>query len=316
MKNEFIYNPQGFSGHSHASSIAEHNGEIYVSWYAYEEKEHVNGQIVLAKYDKAAGDWTKGEFIFPELSNSSSGNPVIFSYNGKLNIFFVILKGNYWDKAQIYCSSMDESGKWSTPEKVDTEIGVMVRHRPIEIGGDATICAYDEKTMSTILFKFGSDLKTWTKHSEFTGEYIQGDLISFSPREWQMYLRAAGDNNHVMKALSPDGGKTWGFTRETPLLCPLSGIAAIKFDQDKILVCNNHTEEHKRTPLSLFVSDSKGVFFEHGPYHIDKTDIELSYPSLLEDSEGLLHISYTYNRKMIKHIMISKEEILERCKEE
>jgi len=316
MNNEFIHNPQGFSGHSHASSIEEHNGQIYLSWYAYEEKEHTHGQIVISKFSKEIGDWTKGKFIFPDYDKASCGNPVIFSFAGKLHIFFVVLRGGYWDKAQIYTSTMNDDESWTNPERVNTEAGIMVRHRPIINQDQATICAYDEKTMSTILYKFSSNLKSWTKFSEFSGEYIQGDILQFSPKEWQMYLRAAGDNTHVMKALSANGGATWEIARDTPLLCPLSGIAAIKLSNDQILVCNNHTEQHKRNPLSLSLSSSKGVSFELGPYHIDKSPIELSYPSLLQDSDGNIHISYTYNRKMIKHILISVEELTERCKAE
>jgi len=313
MKSEFIYNPQGFSGHSHASTIEEYNGEIYISWYAYTEKEHEKGQIVVAKYSKDSGEWTKGKFIFPELVKTSCGNPTLFSFNGRLNIFFVILKGNYWDTAQIYSSSMNDDETWTSPEKVNTDLAIMVRHRPIIQGNEATICAYDEKTMSTILYKFNSDISKWTRFSDFSGEYIQGDLISYDANHWQMYLRAAGDNNHVMKALSANSGKTWDMARETTLFCPLSGIAAIKFDNDKVLVCNNHTEKHQRTPLSLSISESKGVVFERGPFHIDQTNIELSYPSLLEDTQGNIHISYTYNRKMIKHICITRDELFEKC---
>lgn len=313
MNNEFIYNPSEFNGHSHASTIEEHNGRIFASWYAYKEKEHEQGQIVLSEYDKNEKKWSKGSFIFPQLRGSSCGNPVLFSHNGSLNIFFVILKRNYWDSAELYASSMAEDGSWTQPLKVNTEPGIMIRHRPLIINNQATICAYDEKTMSTILYSFQNEIHAWTEYSSFKGEYIQGDLIATSSKAWQMYLRAAGDNNHVMKALSPDAGKTWDIARETPLYCPLSGIAAIKFDGNKILVCNNHTEKHQRYPLSLSISESLGLRFEKGPFHIDKSEIELSYPTLLEDSDGMIHLCYTYNRKMIKHIMISKEELFERC---
>jgi hypothetical protein len=44
MRNEFIYNPNNFNGHSHASTIVEHKGETYLSWYVYEDKEHEQGK--------------------------------------------------------------------------------------------------------------------------------------------------------------------------------------------------------------------------------------------------------------------------------
>jgi hypothetical protein len=315
MKSDFIYNPVGFDGHVHASSICEHNGEIYTAWYAYKEKEHEGGQIVVSKYNKTTGDWPKGQFILKSTQGASTGNPVIFSYQGSLHIFFVILKSFYWDSAEIYHVQRDEATKeWGSINKVNTPEAMMIRHRPLVINGKGIVPAYDEKSMSTVLYEFTNEPANWSKYSEFEGQYIQGDLIAFNDMEWQMYLRCAGENNKVMKALSTNKGLNWDFARETNLHCPLSGIAAIKLDSGNIIVCNNNTEKHQRWPLSLSISISKGAFFEP-TWDVDTSEIELSYPSLLQSSDGKIHLTYTYNRKMIKHIELTEEELLEKCKE-
>lgn len=313
MKSEFVYNPENFAGHSHAATMAIHNNELYMSWYVYKDKEHENGQIVVTKFNKQKNEWPKANFIFPSLSLSSTGNPVLFSYQGRLNLFFVILKGTYWDTAQIVHSYFDEkTNTWSNPNTVNTEKGIMIRHRPVCFNGYGVVPAYNEKTMETILYKFSDQAHSWEEHSKFSGEYIQGDIVTYNQFEWQMYLRAAGKNSKVMKAMSANSGKSWNVARATNLHCPLSGIAAIKLNSGNILLCNNNTERHKRTPISLSLSNTKGATFDLGTWHVDETDIELSYPTLIQEEDGLIHLAFTFNRKMIKHISMTEEELLEK----
>jgi len=313
----FVYNSHDDYTHSHAATLAEHKEHVYLAWYSYQEKEHEKGQITVSKYDQKTNTWSKGKFIFPNHENTSFGNPILFSFAGKLHMYFVILIGAYWDSASIHHSVFDEeSDSWSAPQKVNTKEGIMVRHRPLIIDNDFYIPAYDEETMSTIIYRANDNsLTSWSEYSKVPGSFIQGDLFHFNDNEWQMFLRAAGDNTHVMRTLSADKGKSWSNVMSTSLWCPLSGIAAIKLKSDNVLVCNNHTEKHKRTPISLSISKNKGTSFSHAPFDIESTDIELSYPSILEDSRGNIHIAYTYNRRMIKVATTTESELIEKMED-
>lgn len=311
MKNEFLKNPMGTMSHSHSSSIVEHNGELYIAWYVYEEKENEKGQVVFSKYDNLKQEWGKSDFAFPSLLGTSQGNPVLFSSGNQLHMFFVILKRHYWNSSEIYVSSYDAKlVKWSNPEKVNTPEGMMVRHRPMVLGNHLIVPAYDEHTMSTILYSISAPFSNWSEYSRIPGRSIQGDLISFNHQECQMYLRATDDLRKVMKTVSHDAGKNWDIVRQTKLHCPLSGIAAISLKSGTILLAHNHTENHKRHPLSLSLSDSKGVGFDLGTWHVDTTEIELSYPTLIQDQAGLIHLAFTFNRKMIKHISFTEAELM------
>jgi len=85
---------------------------------------------------------------------------------------------------------------------------------------------------------------------------------------------------------------------------PLEWIADILLFSGKILLANNHTKKHKRNPISLSVSETKGLDFDLSTWHVDTSVIELSYPTLFQASSGLIHLCFTYNRKMIKHMSI------------
>lgn len=73
----------------------------------------------------------------------------------------------------------------------------------------------------------------------------------------------------------------------------------------------------KRAPVAVCISDDNGVTFptrliiEDGPGtctsndSIDGRNREMSYPWLLETPDGVLHVSYTYHRRAIKHVRLA-----------
>lgn len=306
MRSEFLYNADGIGSHCHSGCLVEHDNEVYATWYGYVEKEYEKGQICLSKYNKVSGTWSKAQLPFGHMANSC-GNPVLFSdpADGNLYLFFVILQRHYWDSAQIFHSVLKKGElKWSSPEMLQLPVGMMIRHRPlIKSSGTILIPAYDEKALKSIIYESTSPYTQWKQIGEVEGELIQGDLIQFSEKELQLYLRPASDYPHqIYRALSPDAGKTFGTVLKTSLYCPLTGLAAIRLQSGHTLICHNHTEKFERTPLTLSLVKQGEVAYSQ-LLNIDSGPIELSYPSLLQQQDGTIHLLYTYNRKMMKHII-------------
>lgn len=314
MESHFIYNPTGIGSHCHCATLCEHQGEIYTTWYGYVEKENDKAQIAVAKYSEERKEWQKGILPFDHLMNSNCGNPVLFSdpIDKKLHLYFVILKYHYWDSAQIFHSVLDEEkNTWSSPNKLDLPVGMMVRHRPQFFNSDTVLIpAYHEKENTSYLYHSIRPFDKWEKVREVEGDLIQGDLINTEGSEWQLFLRPSMDTPHyVFRALSPDNGKTWNTVLRMNLRCPLSGVAAAYFGDKKVVIAHNNTEKFKRNPISLSISDNYGINFIK---HLDienSEEMELSYPSLLLDSKRRLHLVYTFNRRMIKHICWNESEI-------
>ncbi|MFT6633691.1 MAG: putative neuraminidase [Bacteriovoracaceae bacterium] len=310
MISEFLYNADKIGAGCHSGCLEEHNGTVYATWYGYKDKEYDNGQICLSQYDKLRRTWTKAKNLFPNLSNSSCGNPVLFSdpSDKSLHIYFVILQRHYWDSAQIYHSVLEDGEtQWSPPDMLKLPMGMMVRHRPIiKSPGVILIPAYDEITNRSIIFESQNPYSNWTEVSTIDGDLIQGDLVRYSEKEWQIFLRPAGDSGHfIFRALSPDNGRSFNTVLRTQLACPLTGIAAIKLISGHTLVCHNQTEKFERTPLTLSIVREGEVTFEK-LLDVDSGPIEISYPNLLQQADGTIHLIYTYNRKMMKHIIFSQ----------
>jgi alpha-L-fucosidase len=58
-----------------------------------------------------------------------------------------------------------------------------------------------------------------------------------------------------------------------------------------------------RSKLVLSESDD-GINWTDKLILEDKETGEFSYPAIIEASDGLVHISYTFNRRNIKHVVI------------
>lgn len=100
---------------------------------------------------------------------------------------------------------------------------------------------------------------------------------------------------------STDDGKSW-----TPLALldvpnPNSGIdAATLKNGTQMLVCNPSADA--RTPLSVAVS-TDGVTWQR-VLDLETEPGEYSYPAIIQTHDGRVHITYTWRRQKIKHVVI------------
>jgi predicted neuraminidase len=55
-----------------------------------------------------------------------------------------------------------------------------------------------------------------------------------------------------------------------------------------------------RTPLSVALSTDEGATWRT-PVSLEANPGEYSYPCVIETSDGMIHVTYTFLRKVIKH---------------
>ena len=121
-----------------------------------------------------------------------------------------------------------------------------------------------------------------------------------------MFVRSTRSIGRICYADSSDGGVTWTEARPTSLPNPNSGIDAVGLRDGRMVLVYNHTEKG-RSPLNLAVSrDGENwtpvLTLENEPG-------EFSYPAVIQSSDGNLHITYTWNRKKIRHVEVPLQDI-------
>jgi predicted neuraminidase len=110
----------------------------------------------------------------------------------------------------------------------------------------------------------------------------------------------------VFDVSSTDQGKTWGPMTLMSLPNPNAGTDATTLSDGRHLIVYNHTARG-RSPLNVAISNDgqdwqAAVVLEHEPG-------EYSYPAVIQTTDGLVHITYTWKRKLIKHVVIDPKHL-------
>jgi len=109
----------------------------------------------------------------------------------------------------------------------------------------------------------------------------------------------------IRQSLSPDGGITWSGSEATELKNPGSGICMTRLKSGRILLVFNDTDGDDRTPFNLIQSDDGGATWTN-LRTLEADWGEFSYPSILQASDGRIHLTYTYRRFSIKHTVFNE----------
>jgi predicted neuraminidase len=212
-------------------------------------------------------------------------------------------------------ATSDDSGKtWSKPRRLPDGVLGPIKNKPIELAGGELVCpSSTESTQKPsrwqIHFERTRDLGvTW----ETTGPLndgmefgaIQPSLLMLSEGK----LKAVGRTRQgkVFQITSDDRGKTWGQMTATSLPNPNSGIDAVTLRDGRHLIVNNHTERG-RSPLNVAVSADSNEW--NPALVLENQPGEYSYPAVIQSADGLVHITYTWQRKRIRHVVVDPAKI-------
>jgi predicted neuraminidase len=138
-----------------------------------------------------------------------------------------------------------------------------------------------------------------------------------------MLARDKRRKGNVWSTWSSDQGKTWSVPESTGLPNPSSGTDAVTLADGRQLLVYNHRARasedaetgNSRGVLNVAVSDD-GVNWQ-AALVVEESDkgegiggrAEYSYPTVIQTKDGLVHITYTYHRKRVKHVVIDPAKL-------
>lgn len=240
-------------------------------------------------------------------------NPVLFKT--KKNKLFLFYKAGpnpreWWG---MFKTSNNDGKSWSKPQKLPKDILGPIKNKPVQLT-DGTILSPSsmeetEDRWKVHIERSVDEGKTWERipvdpTSKF--DVIQPSVLVYLNNSIQILCRSKQGN--VIQSWSTDQGKSWGKLTKTALLNPNSGTDAVTLKDGTQLIVYNPDVPGKdwyngRSKLRV-ANSADGKYWQDIAILEDGTTEEFSYPAIIQTADGLVHITYTYDRKNIKHVIL------------
>jgi predicted neuraminidase len=136
---------------------------------------------------------------------------------------------------------------------------------------------------------------------------IQPTLWQSGGAEIRMLMRSTNRIGRIVASSSGDGGRSWSPAVPTNLPNPNAGIDVVRLNDGRLILVYNHMTEG-RNALHLAVSDDDGITWGQ-PRLLEDGPGEYSYPAVIQSADGLVHVTYTWRRTRIRHVVIDPARI-------
>jgi predicted neuraminidase len=310
-KAEFIYDEAPFPS-CHASTLVEVGpGELLAAWFGGTAEGKSDVAVWGAR--KSGPKWS-APFELAREPDIAAYNPVLFFTADKVLWLYYKFgpSPSTWSAARR--SSRDGGRTWSGVDRLPAGLYGPIKNKPLVLGGGVVVSGTSVESYRawTCWVERSTDHgKTWTRHGPITvpGEpygIIQPTIVALGNGRLRMFVRSTQRIGKICSADSADGGITWSDARPTSLPNPNSGIDAVTLEDGRILLVYNHTEKG-RSPLNAAISADGETW--NSFLALETEPGEFSYPAVIQAANGSVHVTYTWNRKKIKHAEIPLAEI-------
>ncbi|MHC4645383.1 MAG: sialidase family protein [Planctomycetota bacterium] len=314
VKMEFIFDKAPFK-QCHASTIAETKRGLVAAWFGGTAESNADVGIWLSS--KEGEKWSEPKEVANGIQHDKKRypcwNPVLFQPKaGPLLLFYKVgpSPDNWWGMLKVVGPSgrVSEMG-WRLPEDI---LGP-VKNKPIQLPDGVLLCGSSTEDKGwRVHFERSKDMgRTW----EFIGPIndgkefgaIQPTLLTYADGRIQALCRS--QQSRITESWSSDAGRTWSKMVATSLPNPNSGIDAVTLSDGRQLLVYNHTADG-RSPLNVAVSEDGKVW--KAALVLEDEPGEYSYPAVIQTSDGMVHTTYTWKRRKVKHVVIDPAKLVER----
>jgi predicted neuraminidase len=215
-------------------------------------------------------------------------------------------------------NSSDGGLTWSEPVRLPEGVIGPVKNKPLEFENGELLCPSSTEDHGwQVWFERTSDRgASWSRIGPLNDtaavEAIQPSILRRSGRWLQAVGRTKQDRMFSME--STDGGETWTRMQLLDFWCSNSGLDGVVLKDGRMLVVYNHARNTAgkwsagREMLNVAVS-LDGKEWERGCVLEREEGEEFSYPSIIQTDDGLVHITYTWKRQRIRHVVLDPSRI-------
>jgi predicted neuraminidase len=319
VSSEFIYEKAPFPS-AHASTIVETRSGLVAAWFGGTREKDPDVGIWLSRHD--GSQWSVpvevANGVQPDGKRHPCWNPVLFQpTGGPLVLFYKVgpSPDTWWGLVR---TSTDEGKTWSPAIKLPDGILGPIRAKPIEL------------SKGTMLAGSSTENDGWIVHMErYSGDWTAASLASSASWQKTPPLNTAKEfgaiqptilvhsssslqilcrtrQSVIAESWSDDGGRTWSPLKATALPNPSAGIDTVRLADGRFLLVYNPTPTG-RAKLDIAVSPDGKAW--NRAVVLEDSSGEYSYPAMIQSRDGRVHVTYTWRRERIKHVVIDPKRL-------
>jgi predicted neuraminidase len=211
--------------------------------------------------------------------------------------------------------SSDGGKTWGSAERLPEGILGPIKNKPVMLR-DGSLLSGSSREGQTVgpawqihFERSTDDGATWSvikvDQPEGSPSAIQPSILIFP--EDRLMAVGRTKQGKLFQTASTDGGLHWSKLELLSLPNPNSGTDAVTLKDGRHLLVYNHTTKG-RSPLNLAVSRD-GLNWEAALVLEQEPHAEFSYPAIIQAADGLVHVTYTWKRQLVKHVVIDPAKI-------
>lgn len=333
--SEFINEGAPYAS-SHASTIAQTtSGELVAAWFGGSGEGRPDVGIWLARrldgHWATAAEVATG--VQPDGTRYATWNPVLFQAPG--GALFLFYKAGpsprqWWG---MVMTSTDDGRTWSPARRLDAPVLGPIKDKPVVLPDGVWLSGSSTEASPSdwrVHFELSRDAgRSW----DVVGPVDRGagfDAIQptiLLPGRGRIEALCRTRQGVIAMTWSTDGGRTWTPLAAAALPNPNSGIDGVTLADGRLLLLYNHSAHVPgwsghglRAPLDVAISRD-GVSWTHvltlestvaaaaaggdslllsPPTARERSDVfgsaGYSYPAVIQTRDGLVHVTYTWNR--------------------
>jgi predicted neuraminidase len=280
--------------------------------------------IWVSRKQKNSDTWTEAIQVADGVMNATlrypTWNPVLYQIpGGDLMLFYKIgpKPSEWWG---MFMTSSDNGKTWSKPSTMPKDFLGPIKNKPVLLSNGTLLCPSSiEGDGWRLRMESTPDFgKTWQMSDTLSRgkdkiNAIQPSILFHEGGKIQAIARTR--NRALASTWSNDNGLTWSDLKLLELPNNNSGTDAVTLKSGTHLLVYNHVlppgdlAKGLRTPLNLSVSKD-GIHWDAALILEDSKISQYSYPSIIQSSDGMVHVVYTWRRERIKYVKIDPSKLV------
>lgn len=324
---------------SHAANLLElADGDLLCTWFNGPGEGDPGTNVVLSRRPAGAQQWTEPIVLAADPERSEQ-NPVLFTEpDGDVWLLHTSTEPHQATTSRVVKRVSSDSGRtWGEPEVLFHDPGIFLRNPPVlsEDGTWVLPVYHCTSNGHHSAVRLSTDRgRTWEEHPVpgSTGK-VQMSVVPLTDGSLLGLFRSR-DADRIHVSGSRDGGYSWERPCRTALPNNDSSIQAVRLANGHLAITfNDSTMERDqfrwvprgdgfrrkptRTPLTVAISTDDGETWPHwrnvqnADDAYDDNPAGYSYPSIMQASDGRIHLAYSYLRKAIKHVEFDESWVVD-----